>query len=139
MHSSSSRTVEHHVLGTIEALACRFNSTGSDFVESLDVHALESQASVISSIFDSLKTAFPEPGPAQIEYRPAEWNTWLTTSACARPSALSGRKAGRRSPLACPGSNSVWWLDRTECVFSTIHNLAYLLLSELCLCCVLKL
>ena len=41
-----------HVIWTIEALACRVNSFVSDFVESLEVHTLEEQAAVISSIQD---------------------------------------------------------------------------------------
>ena len=116
-----------HVLGTIEALACHFNSSGSDFVESLELHTLEEQAEVISSILDSLTTAYkhsPEPGEVTAERAPSEWNTWLTASACARPSSLSGRKFGRRAPKALPGSYSVWWHGGTKCVPLTywIHD-----------------
>jgi hypothetical protein len=110
----SSSSVDH-VLGTIQALAGRFNSSGSDFVETLDVHALESQAAVICTILKTLTAALPTPTSSHIKHSPAEWNTWLTTSACSRPSSLPGRKAGRMVPQAVPCSNSVWWLDKKRC------------------------
>lgn len=107
-----------HVLGTIEALACRFNSSGSDFVDNLDVHTLEEQAAVISTILVSVKAACsesPRPVVATATHIPSKWNTWLTTSASARPSSLAGRRSGRRGPAVVPGSNSVWWHEGTQC------------------------